>query len=80
MLAAEALQHADLDADEIGMEYAKELVRRPRRIGERSQNVEDRAHAKLLSHRRRMLHCAVMVRCEHETDTGLGDALGHLRR
>ena len=44
---AEPLQHAHVDADEVGMEHADQLVGRAGRIGERAQDVEDRAHAEL---------------------------------
>ena len=60
------------------MEHADQLVRRAGRIGERPEDVEDRAHAELLAHRRRVLHRAVVVRREHEADAGLGDALRDL--
>ena len=76
--AAEALQHAHLDADEVGMEHAEQLVRRAGRIGERAQDVEDRPHAELLAHRRRVLHRAVVRRREHEADAGLRDRLRDL--
>ena len=78
VLAAEPLQHAHLDADQVGMEHADQLVRRAGRVGERPEDVEDRAHAELLAHRRRVLHRAVVDRREHEADAGLADALRDL--
>ena len=73
--AAEALQHAGLDADQIGMEHAHHLVLRPGRVGERAQQVEQRAHAQLAPHRRGVLHGAVEVGREHEADADFVDAL-----
>ena len=53
VLGAQALQHAHLDADQVGMEHAHQDVRRAGRVGQRAEDVEDRAHAELLAHRRR---------------------------
>ena len=79
MPAAETLQHADLNADEIRMKDAEQLIAGTRRIGERSEDIENRAHAELAAHRRRVLHGRMMIRREHEADAGLGDAFGNLR-
>ena len=76
--AAEPLQHAHLDAHQVGVEHAHHLVLRAGRIGERAENVEYRAHPELPAHRRGVLHRAVVVGREHETDAHLVDAARHL--
>ena len=68
VLRAQALQHPHLDADQVDVEHAHQLVLRAGRIGERPEDVEDGAHAELLAHRRGMLHRRVMVGREHEAD------------
>ena len=77
-LRAQLLQHAGLDADKIGMEYAHQNIRRTGRIGQRAEDVEHRAHAHLAAHRRHHLHRRVMHRREHEADSGGFDAGGHV--
>ena len=72
--AAELLQHADVDADQVLVEHADQLVRRARRVGQRAQDVEDRADAQFLAHRSRVLHRRMMVGREHEAHARLGDA------
>src|SRR6185437_8796020 len=79
VLAAEPLQHAHLDADQIRMEHAEQLIRRTGRIGQRPQDIEYRPDAQFLAHRRGVLHRAVVVGRKHETDAGLADAGGNLR-
>ena len=74
------LQHARLDTDQIAVEYTHDLVRRTGWIGQRPQNIQDRAHAQFFSHRRRVLHGRVMIRRKHETDTDLTNAIGDLHR
>ena len=79
-LCAKTLQHPHLDAHEVGMEHAHQDVRRTRRIGQRPEDVEDGAHPHLLAHRCDDLHRRMVIGCEHETDAGFGDALGHTFR
>mmetsp|Transcript_20777 Transcript_20777/g.79644 ORF Transcript_20777/g.79644 Transcript_20777/m.79644 type:complete len:352 (-) Transcript_20777:6929-7984(-) len=80
MLRAQALQHAHLDADQVGVEHAHQDVGRTGRIGQRTEDVEDGPHAELAAHRRDVLHRRVMVGREHEADAALGHAGGHLAR
>ena len=56
------------------MEDTQQIVWRRSRIGERPENVEDRAHAELLADRGDVLHGRMVVGREHEADTALGDA------
>ena len=60
MAAAEALQHACLNADQVGVKYAHHLIVCTRRIGQRAQHVEQGAHTQLTPHRRGMFHRAVV--------------------
>jgi hypothetical protein len=59
--AAQHLEHARLDADQVLVEDAHHLVGRARGVRERSQDVEDGAHAELLAHRRGVLHGRMVV-------------------
>ena len=54
----QALQHAHLDADQVGVEHAHQLVGRAGRVGQRPEDVEDRAHAQLFAHGRGMFFIA----------------------
>jgi hypothetical protein len=80
VLGAQALQHAHLDADQVGVEHAHQDVGRAGRVGQRAEDVEDGAHAQLLAHRGDVLHRRVVVGREHEADAGgsrcSGDLLG----
>ena len=78
--AAQSLQYPRLDADQVVVEHAQQLVFSARGIGERAEDVEQRAYAQLLAHRRGMLHCAVMAGREHEADSYLANGLRHLLR
>jgi hypothetical protein len=78
--AAQALQDTHLDADEVGVEDAHDLLRRVGRVGQRAEDVENGPHAQFAAHRRGVLHRAVVVGREHEADAGFGDALRDLRR
>jgi hypothetical protein len=49
-------------------------------VGQRTEDVEQRAHAHLATDRRHHLHRRVVHRREHETDAAARDALGNLRR
>ena len=40
MAAAQTLQHPHLDTDQIRVKDAEQLIRRPRRIGDRPQDIE----------------------------------------
>ena len=80
MTAAEPLQHARLNADQIGMEHAHHLVFRAGGVGERAQDVEQGAHTEFLAHRRRVFHRAVVIGREHETDTDFPDRSRDLLR
>ena len=62
------------------MEHSDELIRGSGGIGERPQDIENRPHAQLLPHWRRVLHRRVVARREHEADSGLADAGRDLRR
>jgi hypothetical protein len=76
--APETLQHAHLDADEVGMEYADQVLLRVRRVGERAEDVEYGLDAQLAPHWCRMLHRAMVIGREHESDAGLRNARGNL--
>ena len=80
MAAAEPLQHARLDADQVRMEHAQHLVFRAGGIGQRPQHVEHRAHAEFAAHRRGVFHRAVEIGREHEADADLVYALADLFR
>ena len=75
---AELGQHARQRFGPLGPGNAHHLRRRPRRVGQRPQDVEDRAHAQFLADRRDVLHRRMVVGREHETDAGLLDAAGDL--
>jgi hypothetical protein len=51
VLGAQALQGPHLNTDQVGMEHAHQDVGRIGRVGQRAQDVEDRAHAQLAPHR-----------------------------
>ncbi len=74
---AQPLQHARLDADQIGVEHAHDLLFCARRIGQRPEDVEYGFDAKLAAHRRGMFHRTVVVGRKHETDAGGGNRLRH---
>ena len=76
--AAQALQHAHQNADQVGMEHPQQLVRRAGGVGERTEDVEQRAHTQFAAHRGGVLHGAMEFRREHEADADGVDALGHL--
>ena len=59
---------------------ADELVPRPRRVGQRTDEVERGRHAELAAHRRDVLHGQVVAGREHEADAALGDAAAHVLR
>ena len=79
-LCAQALHHADLNTDEVRVEHPHQGVGRPRRIGQRSQNIENRAHPHFATYRRNVLHGTVVVGGKHETDAAFFDTGGHLLR
>ena len=56
VLGPQALQGAHLDAHQIGVEHAHQDVRRPGRVGQRPEQVEDGLDAQLLAHRCHILH------------------------
>ena len=71
---AELLEHAHEDADEVRVKDPEQDVRRARRVGQRAEDVEDRAHAHFAAHRRHRLHSRMVDRCEHEADADFLDA------
>src|SRR5690606_4160893 len=75
---AEALKHTHLNADQVGVEDAHELIGSTGGVGERAQNVEDRANAELLAHCGHVFHGAVVGGREHEADAHRFDAFGDL--
>ncbi len=77
---AERLQHLGQGADEATIEHAEQLVRRISRIGERSQQIEQRPHAQRLAHWRGVLHGAVVVRREQEAQSHRIDQLADTLR
>ncbi len=68
MAPPEPLQHPDLDPDKVGVKNSHQLRRRASRVGKRSQNVEEGAHAELAPHRGGVFHCRVVRRRKHEAD------------
>ena len=68
------LHDAHEDAYQVRMEYTQQIVWCRSRVGERPQNVEDRAHAELLADGSNVLHGRMVVGREHEADAALGDA------
>ena len=71
VLAAQALQDTHQDAHQIAVENTQQLVARTRRVGQRPQDVEERAHAHLFADRRGMPHGRMVVGRKHETNAGL---------
>jgi hypothetical protein len=71
---AKSLQHAYLDADQIGVEDAEDLIGRVGRVGQRPEDVEQGAYAQFAPYRCRMLHGAVMIGGKHEADAHFIDA------
>ena len=59
---------------------ADQLAAGPGRVGQRAQEVEDRAHGQALAHRHHVLHGRVVAGGEHEAEADLLDARGHLLR
>ena len=59
-------------------EHANHLAAHAGRVGERSEQVEDRAGAELDAGRPDILHRRMMRRREHEADAGLADAVPDL--
>src|SRR3712207_9027131 len=57
-----------------GVRDADELARRPGRVGERAEEVEDRADGQLLADGDDVARRAVMGGGEHEAEAGLVDA------
>ena len=53
---------------------AEQLPARARRVGERTEEVEDRPHGELLAHRDHVLHRRVVAGGEHEAEADLLDA------
>ena len=56
------------------MEDTQQIVWRRSRIGERPENVEDRAHTEFLADGGNVLHGRMVVGREHEADAALSDA------
>ena len=75
MLSAQALQGADLDTHQIRVEHAHQDIGCARRVGQRPQDIEERAHTQFFANRRHVFHGGVVIRCEHETDAGLRNRL-----
>src|SRR5687768_4452931 len=77
---AEAQQKAHEDADEIAVKNTNQLVFCACGIGQRSENIEKRAHAEVAAHRGGMLHGTVKIRGKHETEADFPQVLGDLIR
>ena len=80
MIGAQALHHARLYANQVGMEHPHQGIGRTRRIGQRTKNVEQGTHPHLAPHRGDVLHRAVVGGRIHEADARGLDAFGNLRR
>ena len=73
-LGAEILQHLGERLDPLAREHADHLALHAGRIGERAEQIEDRAGAEFDPGRADILHRRMMRRREHEADAGLADA------
>ena len=80
MATAQALQHMGQRFHPAGGEYAHDLVGRAGGIGERPQQVEDRAHSHLPPWADGVFHGAMVQRREQETDADGFDAGADLFR
>ena len=60
----------NLYADQIGMKHAHQNIGRVRRIGQRTEDVEEGAHAHLATNRCHRFHRRMMRRRKHEADAG----------
>src|SRR5215470_20079085 len=76
-LDSQQTEHAGDRLDPLLAEYADDLIFGARRIGERAEQIEDRADAKLASHFCDVAHGGVMGWCEHEAETTSLDAAGN---
>ena len=73
-LGAEAGQGMGERHHPVGRVDAEKLALDARRVGQRPEQIEDRADAELAPRRTDMAHRGVMGGGEHEADAGLGDA------
>src|SRR5450830_569135 len=78
MTAAEFTEHLCELGGERLMEHAEHLILCAGRIGQRPEQVEQRAHAEFAAYRCGVLHRAVMIGRKHETDADAVHALGNL--
>ena len=77
-LGAELYERARQDGDELRRGNADHLPAHAGGIGERSEEIEERAYAELLSHRSHVPHRRVMSGSEEEPDPAFVDAGGDL--
>ena len=80
LLGPQTARHLGDDRNQTGVVDAEELTRGARRIGERAEDVEDRANADLATRCRRVAHARVQRLGEQEADTALVDAARHVLR
>ena len=79
MLAAEPAQHLRHRLDPFRREHADQLALDAGRVGQRAEQIEDRARAELDPGRADMAHGAVMARRHQEADAGLPERALHQR-
>ena len=63
---------------QLGGVDAQQLPAHPRGVGERAQDIEQRAHPQLAAGPDRIAHGAVVSRCEHEAETDFVNGAAHL--
>ena len=81
MLGAQTLQRTHLNTDQVGVEDPHQDIGRVGRVGQRTQDVEDGAHAQFFADGRNVHHRRVVVRRKHEADADLFNAArNRLRR
>ena len=78
MPGSQQLKHPDLDADQVRVKDAHQLVSRTGRIRQRPEDIEDRAHPELPADWRNVFHGAMVCLRKHEADADVGDAFSNL--
>ena len=80
VLGAEAEQHAREGVDEVVGIDAEDLPAGKRRIGQRTEEVEDRANAELAPHAGHSAHRRMQLRREEKRNAGAAEHFAHPRR
>src|SRR5690606_7485453 len=74
VFTAETAQYFRQRATQFRVENADDLAFDMSGIGERPENIEERAQAQILARLNRVFHCAVMIDGKHEADADLAHA------